>query len=135
LLDRDVLHLGLELRLVEPLQVPVDHRAHGEQQLALKGGELLLELLWHGPPERLEDRDQRGQVGYPAGTWVTARTARAVARRLVARPALPVRRGFGPLCVVSPLLVHPRPSRTGRSATHPRTARTAGGRRTARTAG
>src|SRR5947199_2090363 len=61
-IDRDVLDLGLELRLVEPVEVPVDQRPEREQQLALERVELLLELVRDGPPQGLHDRDQRREV-------------------------------------------------------------------------
>ena len=71
-----------------------------EQELALKRVELLLELVGDGPPERLDDRDQRREVGDGAAPSLAGSLA------VLAHEVLP-----GGRCLVSPPLVHPRPSR------------------------
>ncbi len=76
--DRDVLDLGPALLLsVEPLQVPVDHRADREQQLGTSSSS------WPGArPERcaqqLADRPQAPAVGSPGARAAPALSPRSL---------------------------------------------------------
>ena len=51
--------------VAEPLEVPVDHRAHGEQQVAQRLGELARELGRHAPRARRAARAARCRSGAP----------------------------------------------------------------------
>ena len=87
--ERDVLHVGPRgrLALAEPLQVPVDHRAHGEQQVAHRLGELARELGRDRAAQRVEQRRRapggRARRPRPAA----ARRARCSPSRAAGRPA------------------------------------------------
>src|SRR5213076_2230589 len=103
-IDGNVLDLRLELRLVEPVEVPVDQRAQRQQQLALERVELLLELVRHGPAQGLDDREDRREVRHGAPALArAAAVAGGVADELV--PA-----GRRPRLSLSPLF-HRLPSR------------------------
>ena len=91
--------------VAELLQVPVDHRAHREQQVAHRLGELARELGRHRAAQRVQQRDQRLQVGHAARGRRRRRgspsraAARPAPRRLLAPGAglldEPLRRGVG----------------------------------------
>src|SRR3954447_25059677 len=119
--DRYVLDLRSARRAIEPLEVPVDQRPEGEEELALERDYLLLELVRNGAAQRLEDRDQRGHGVRDRRAWTRPR--RAVGG---ARPLLPAgRRARGRIGVRRcrlPVLGH-LIARSARSARPPRSAR------------
>jgi type IV secretory pathway VirB2 component (pilin) len=104
LVDRDVLHLRLAPGVVEALEVPVDQRAQGDEELADQPGHLCVELARRGPAQQVEEDEQRGGI-------------EGAARRRGRRGGFPVRAR-----VLSPLGVHRRPSRTRSPASRPRSA-------------
>src|SRR5829696_496840 len=63
LVDRDVLDLRLPASAVEALEVPVDQRPQGEEELAHERRQLIGELAWDERPQALEGDQQGGEVG------------------------------------------------------------------------